>query len=270
MLDNIGLIDYLEKQILGEEIYLTDPNNVKELKKKIREHIWNLLEENNIARFPRPVYGRIPNFVGAEEAAYNLFKASVWRKARVVKVNPDSPQQPIRLQALRQGKILIMPTPRIRSGFILLDPQDIPQRMIRKASTIRGAFLLGKIFDREDVLKLPRIDLIVIGSVAVDKYGTRIGKGGGYAELEYAVLRELGKADDNTPVVTTIHDIQLLDEKLPREKHDLPVDIIITPSRIIRALQPYPKPRGIYWELLEEEKIKSIPILQWLYNRKIL
>ncbi len=247
---------------------MVDLNNVKELKKRIRERIWKLLEENNIARFPRPVYGRIPNFISAEKAACNLFKIPVWRKAKVVKVNPDSPQQPVRLQALQQNKILIMPTPRIRNGFILLDPQGIPQKMVRKASTIRGAFVLGKIFDREDVLKLPRIDLIVIGSVAVDKYGTRIGKGGGYAELEYAILRELGKINDNTPVVTTIHDVQLLDERIPREKHDLPVDIIITPSRIIRSLQPHPKPKGIYWELLNWEKIKNIPILQWLYNRK--
>ncbi len=241
-------------------------DKVRELKKKIREYVWRLLEENNIARFPRPVYGRIPNFVGAEEAARKLFNTSIWRKSRVVKVNPDSPQQPVRLQALRQGKILIMPTPKIRSGFILIDPQVIPQRMIKRASTIRGAFQLGRIFDREKVLRLPKIDLIVIGSVAVDKYGTRIGKGGGYAELEYAVLKELNKIDDDTPVATTIHDTQLLDERLPREKHDLPVDMIITPSRILRALQPYPKPKGIYWELLSYEKIKSIPVLQWLYS----
>ncbi len=249
---------------------MRNENYIKELKRKIRERIWNLLEERNIARFPRPVYGRIPNFIGAEKAAQNLLETNIWQKARVIKVNPDSPQQPVRLNALIQDKVLIMPTPKIRNGFILLDPQRIPVQLIRKASTIRGAFSLGIIYDREKVVELPRIDLIVTGSVAVDRYGTRIGKGGGYAELEYAILRELGKINDSTPVVTTIHDLQLLEEKLPREIHDLPVDVIITPSRRIRALQPYPKPRGIYWELLDRDKINSIPVLKWLHhmNRK--
>ncbi len=247
---------------------MQDKNNVKELKKKIREYIWNLLEEKNIARFPRPVHGRIPNFVGAERAAYNLSQIPIWRRSRVVKVNPDAPQQPVRLQALLQGKILIMPTPKIRKGFLLLDPKTIPQNMMKKASTIKGAFILGKLFDRERILELPKIDFIVTGSVAVDRYGSRIGKGGGYAELEYAILREIGKINENTPVVTTIHDLQLLDKKLPREVHDLPVDIIVTPTRTIKTIEPHPKPKGIYWELLDKEKINSIPALQWLYNRR--
>ena len=249
---------------------MKDINSVKELKRKIRERIWNLLEQSNVARFPKPVYGRIPNFIGAEKAAQNLLRTSIWRNAKVVKVNPDSPQKPVRLNALEQGKVLIMPTPKIRSGFILLDPQRIPKQLIRRASTIRGAFFLGVIYDKEKIAELPRIDLIVTGSVAVDKYGTRIGKGGGYAELEYAILREIGKVNDSTPVVTTIHDLQLLDEKLPREVHDLPVDLIITPSRRIKALQPYPKPKGIYWELIDRDKIDRIPTLRWLYymNRR--
>ncbi len=243
--------------------------DVKELKRRIREYVWNLLEKRNIARFPRPVYGRIPNFIGADKAAYNLSQMSVWQRSRIVKVNPDAPQQPVRLQALLQGKTLIMPTPKIRKGFILLDPETIPQNMLRKAATIRGAFVLGKIFDKEKALELPKIDLIVTGSVAVDKYGSRIGKGGGYAELEYAIFRELDKVNEDTPVITTIHDLQLIDRRLPREIHDLPVDIVVTPTRIIKTIEPYPKPKGIYWEILDKDKINNIPILKWLYNRKL-
>ncbi|MCG2909800.1 MAG: 5-formyltetrahydrofolate cyclo-ligase, partial [Stygiolobus sp.] len=36
---------------------------------EIRQKIWRLLEEKDIASFPRPVYGRIPNFKGAEMAS---------------------------------------------------------------------------------------------------------------------------------------------------------------------------------------------------------
>ena len=238
--------------------------DVKEFKRSIRERIWRLMEEWDIARFPRPVFGRIPNFVGAEAAARKLFGLSLWKKARVIKVNPDSPQKPVRREALKEGKLLIMPTPRIRKGFLLIDPCKIPQSAYSYASTIRGAFVYGKVLGLDEI---PRVDLIVIGSVAVDVYGTRIGKGGGYAELEYGILREIGAIDEEVPIVTTVHEIQVVKEKLPREKHDLPVDIILTPRRILNSLNPYPKPKGIYWDILDEHKISQIPILKELKAR---
>jgi len=239
-------------------------NDVKKLKSRVRERIWRLLEEKNIAKFPRPVYGRIPNFIGAEEAASNLFKTRMWVRARVVKVNPDSPQRIVRLQALREGKILLMPTPKLREGFLLLNPNIIPSRYYGLASSIKGAFIYGRKLGLAELMRMESIDLIVIGSVAVDYMGTRVGKGGGYAELEYAILREIGKVDDKTPIVTTVHDLQVLSEELPRELHDVPVDIIYTPTRTIKAKKPYPKPKGIYWELLSRDKLNAIPMLREL------
>ncbi len=244
--------------------------DVKEFKKSVREKIWKLLEEKGVARFPKPVYGRIPNFIGAEEAANKLFKLSMWRKAELVKVNPDSPQKPVRFRALVEGKLLLMPTPRIREGFLILNPRDIPYSRFSQASTIRGAFIYGRKLGLKDLMSIKDVDLIVIGSVAVDVYGTRIGKGGGYAELEYAILREIGKVTEDTPIVTTVHDLQVLSNELPREKHDVPVDIIITPTRIIRTIKPRPKPQGIYWDLLGEDKLESIPVLKELLRLKQL
>ncbi len=237
-------------------------SNVKDVKKSIRKIIWRIMEEKNIARFPRPVYGRIPNFLGAEIAASKLSTTSIWRKASVVKVNPDSPQKHVRYRALVEGKTLIMPTPRLRKGFLLLDPKRIPVASYGHASTIRGAFIYGT---RVDLDGLPRVELIVAGSVAVSKDGSRLGKGGGYGEIEYGILRELGLVDESTPVVTTVHEIQVLDDgSIPRERHDLPVDMIVTPVRIIRTTKPFPKPKGIYWDLLPEERLKEIPLLSKL------
>ncbi|MEM4567917.1 MAG: 5-formyltetrahydrofolate cyclo-ligase, partial [Sulfolobales archaeon] len=56
----------------------------------LRNSVWKVMEEEGIARFPRPVFGRIPNFVGAEEAASRLVRSEVFRNSKVVKVNPDS------------------------------------------------------------------------------------------------------------------------------------------------------------------------------------
>jgi 5-formyltetrahydrofolate cyclo-ligase len=74
-------------------------------------------------------------------------------------------------------------------------------------------------------------------------------------------LRELGLVDEDTPVITTVHDLQIIDQEIPMEEHDLPVDIIVTPMRIIRIERAYRKPKGIYRDRIDREKLKEIPIL---------
>ena len=51
--------------------------------------------------------------------------------------------------------------------------------------------------------------------------------------------------------------------RIPRTGHDVPVDFIVTPERIIdcRAAHGPREPAGICWEDLTEEKIESIPLL---------
>ncbi len=242
--------------------------SLKDLKSEIRSRIWRLLEERGIARFPRPVYGRIPNFAGAEEAARRLASTRMFEEAELIKANPDSPQRPLRRLALSMGKMLLMATPRLRRGFLLLDPSRIPSRLHDAASTIKGAFRLGTLLENLHRLEeLPRIDLMVTGCVAVSpKHGERLGKGGGYAELEYGVLREIGLIGGNTPIATTVHEAQLVDN-IPFEPHDLSVDVIATPRRLIKVREPRPRPRGIYWELLDREKFASIPLLRELRSR---
>lgn len=234
------------------------------VKADIRKRVWDLMEIQNIARFPRPVIGRIPNFEGADRAAKRLADLPIFGRANVLKVNPDSPQRWVRQLALSQGKRLVTPTPRLRKGFLLLDPANIPRRSLRAASTISGAFRNGRPVKLQD---LPRVDLIVAGSVAVSPQGGRIGKGGGYSEIEYAILREMQLIDENTPVATTVHDIQVLDE-IPQERHDVRVTCIVTPSKVIQAAGGRSQPKGIFWEDVTPEMIRDIPLLGELMSLK--
>lgn len=231
-------------------------------KEWIRRRVWNTLVERDVARFPLPPHGRIPNFIGSDEAGLKLVSLDVFRDARVVKVNPDSPQRIIREYVLRMGKKLLMPTPRIKKGFLLLDGKVLRGRE-RYASTIKGAFRLGRIVRLDEI---PSVDLIVEGSVAVGLDCSRLGKGEGYAEIEYAILRTLDLVDDGTPVATTVHELQIFDS-LPQDPFDVPVDIIATPRRIIRPRCYRAKPRGIYWEYLSREKMLEIPILEEIKER---
>ncbi len=231
--------------------------SIVEHKAGIRARAWRLLEEQRLARFPLPIRGRIPNFKGAEQAARRLAELSEFQRARAVKVNPDSPQRPVRELVLRGGKTLLMATPRLREGFLLIEPGGLTPGQIRAASTIAGAFSLGK---RIGLDELPAIDLIVVGTVAVSGSGSRVGKGEGYAELEYATLRQLGLVDDRVPVATTVHDVQVADH-VPVEPFDVPVDIIVTPTRVLRTESAFPKPRGILWDFLEPHRLQEMPVL---------
>lgn len=231
-------------------------------KQEIRERIWRLLREQGVARPPFPIEGRIPNFSGAELAAGRLTRSDIFWKADVVFCNPDSPQRSVREAALRHGKILIMASPRLRRGFILLDPRRIPERNYSAAATIRGAFQFGEI----KLGSLPPVDLKVAGSVAVSPDGGRIGKGGGFSDLEYGILKELEIISENTPIATTMHDLQLV-ERVPMAKHDVPVDYVFTPSNTIKIQTSRKRPEGVYWELLERREIEEIPLLKMLREK---
>ncbi|ACB40797.1 5-formyltetrahydrofolate cyclo-ligase [Pyrobaculum neutrophilum] len=239
----------------------------KEVKRSIRERIWRLMEERDIASFPRPVYGRIPNFKGAERACQNLTRLGQFADAAVVKINPDAPQRPCREAALAAGKTVVMPTPRIREGFLLLDPRSIPREAYREASTIAGAFKWGR---PVKPWHLPGVDLVVVGSVAVNpRTGRRVGKSHGYAEIEWGILTAFGKAGEGTPVATTVHDVQLVEDDIPREPFDLPVDVVATPTKTIFVRRADPKPSGIYWEYVTEDMLREIPLLSEIRRKNV-
>jgi len=235
-------------------------------KQDIRERVWQALETARVHRFPG-TRGRIPNFVGAERAADRLGELDMWKRAKVLKCNPDSPQRPVRLRALKEGKMVYMAVPRLREleCFIELDPSRLG-RNIKQAASIEGAFRFGRSVLPDNMRE---IDLIVCGTVAVNLDGARIGKGGGYSDLEFGLAREVGLVRQKTSVVTTVHDLQVLDERLPVLVHDIPVDVIVTPTRVIQTHTQLPRPKGIYWDYLPKEKIDEIPYLKHLRLSKI-
>jgi 5-formyltetrahydrofolate cyclo-ligase len=89
-----------------------------------------------------------------------------------------------------------------------------------------------------------------------------VGKGGGYADLEYGLAAAAGIVTPTTPVITTVHAMQVLKEDLPSTHHDVPIDYVATPTELIRCTGETPRPTGIYWEDLDDTKIAQIPVLQ--------
>jgi len=227
---------------------------VSDDKQVVRERVWRELRRRGVARFPG-AEGRIPNFTGAEAAARLLASLDVWRAAEVLKSNPDSPQLPVRTEALAAGKRVYMAVPRLADErpFLLLDPERV-DGSLRRAASIKGAASAAQPVALADV---PHVDLVVCGTVAVNRRGVRIGKGGGYSDIEFALLSETGAVDRRTIVATTVHSLQVLDEELPETRHDFRVDLVVTPDEVIRCRRAH-RPRGIVASHLNREMAAAI------------
>ncbi|RLI29447.1 5-formyltetrahydrofolate cyclo-ligase [Candidatus Bathyarchaeota archaeon] len=197
--------------------------DVDNAKQALREKIWRLMTERKIAVFPLPCWGRIPNFVGAEKAAEKLRTIKEWRKARVIFANPDAAQRKVRENALKDGKTLIMASPRLKSGYLLITPEKIRGKEAY-ASTIKGAFKFGV-----RVEEFPKPDLVITGCVAVDAYGNRLGKGGGYGDAEILMIKD---RFGEVPIATTVHPVQIV-ERVPVKPKDQKIDIVATPKEVI-------------------------------------
>jgi 5-formyltetrahydrofolate cyclo-ligase len=233
---------------------------VLERKAALRDQVWDAMSVEGITRFPGP-RNRIPNFVGAERAAERLAQTDPWRAARTVKSNPDAPQLPVRARALEAGKLVYMAVPRLAGAapFFVLDPAHLADTP-RRAASIKGA---GRSARTVDFDAMSPVDLVVTGCVAVGTDGARLGKGGGFSDLEFALGVAAGLVDDRTTVVTTVHDVQILEAgAIPTVAHDLRVDLVVSPTRIIDVRRPkHHRLPELRWDELTAAKIAAIPAL---------
>jgi 5-formyltetrahydrofolate cyclo-ligase len=233
----------------------------------VRSRIWDLLEETGVAI--GPAWSMIPNFAGADTAAWRLSQTPEWQAARTIKTNPDAPQIPIRLMALYQGKTVYAPVPYLTRDFpyLRIDPKKMIEKGIsfELAATSQGFVEHGERIGFEDIEPL---DFCVVGSVAVSRNGGRTGKGAGFADLETAIFRELGTINDTTPLVTTVHSCQLVDDTdVVIESHDSPLDMVATESELIRTGNRQARPGGVDWARVRPDQFDNIPFLRELQTR---
>jgi 5-formyltetrahydrofolate cyclo-ligase len=240
------------------------PAGLLAAKAGLRQEVWDAMRAAHVARFPG-AEGRIPNFTGAEAAAELLRGMPQWQRARTIKANPDSAQWPVRQRGLEDGKVVYMAVPRLAEPepFFALDPDHLAEPP-RQAASIKGASRSAR---RVRLDELAAVDLVVMGSVAVGADGARLGKGGGFADLEFALAAAAGLIGPATVAVTTVHEIQVRPAwTIPVTDHDVPVDFVVTPERIIdcRASRGERPASGIRWDDLTAAKIEAIPLLSAL------
>ncbi|PTH90515.1 5-formyltetrahydrofolate cyclo-ligase [Streptomyces sp. A244] len=227
-------------------------------KQLVRTQVWDALDAAG-AVHDDTAHGRIPNFKGSELAAARLADLDAWKKSRVIKAVPDKAQLPVRARALEDGKLVYMAVPKLATlkPFYLLDPAALDVPPLEAAASRVAATVAPTV----EVDALRPVDVVVLGSVAVNRDGARIGKGAGYSDLEFALLTEAGLVGPSTLVVTTVHSLQVIDSPIPVTEHDVNVDLVVTPEAMIECTSPR-RPKGILWDHLDASKIAAIPALQ--------
>ena len=215
-----------------------------EEKESIRKSIYDKLFKEGQSLRPNGDYGKIPDFKGSDIAAELLSTTDEWKNSKTIFCSPDSAQIPVRYLALKENKNLIMASPNLEHGYLYLEGNKLNGQE-KEASTKEGAFKhCSKFFDfgesssnLEDTFNNGSldmaIDMVVEGSVGVDRFGNRIGKGKGFADREIEDLFNKNLIDEKTPLVTTIHPFQLV-EIVPMESHDKKLNMIVTTREIIR------------------------------------
>ena len=232
-------------------------------KAAIREEIWNRMKAAGLS--PEP-HGTIPTFPDQNKAAERLRGLAVYRQAKTIMVPPDQAQLQVRINALLDGKRLIMATPGLREGFYLLEKGNIKVKDWRTAARSSGVQRFGRQL-KTTRSEIGEIDLLATGAVAVGMQGERIGKGSGYFDLEYMILREIGSVTEATPICALVDDPQVL-EQVPMEAKDVAVDFVITPTRIIAIERTLERPAQIPWDGLHERHIKSMRPLRELRTKR--
>ena len=228
-----------------------------------REPMWDSLRAVAVpdSRFHTRFSEFIPDFVGCAQATDRLFALPALERARHVFVTPDNSLTELRRRLLCAGVSLVVSSYNMASGFYLLRPGAVPAGHELYGAWPDGLAHFGEPLGLQALADLGRFDLVATGASAVATSGVRFGRGHGFLDLEWRIFSDMGLVDNHTPLVTAVHDIQVLDKKLYPSPDDVLVDWICTPTRTLQIQREAPRPRGVQWKDISPEQIKAIPAL---------
>lgn len=232
----------------------------------IREQIWSKLHAvaKPDSRFDLDFAEVIPDFEGSERATDRVVALEAYQNSQFSFITPDNCLADLRRRMIEQGKTFIMSTYGIYRGFVLIRPGMVPDGAALYASWLDGMEYFAKPVSLAEIAEIGKLDFMVTGASAVSAEGIRFGKGHGFFDIEWGMFTDLGLSDESTPVVAVVHDCQLVQEKLNPNATDIIVDYIATPETLHNAHRQLQRPRGIKWELLDQQQIDSTPPLQEL------
>ncbi|MDA8160207.1 MAG: hypothetical protein M0T76_05745 [Desulfobacteraceae bacterium] len=193
-----------------------------------------------------------------------LRRLAVYRQSRRLFVSPAAELTQIRINALLDGKELIMPGPGLKEGFYLVRPFSVPFPRLKLAVSLKGVALCGRLLRHEELPGLG-IDLLLTEALAVDEQGGRLGDGSGFFDLAAAILNQSGALSPEAQVwaAGTRH----RPPALPRDPWDVPMHGLIEAEEVLVFPTAGVMP-GIYWQYLPAARIRRLTPL-WREWRRL-
>ena len=227
-------------------------------KKGLRKAVWKQLRKvaKPDSRFHWDFSSFIPDYEGSEKACDLIRNLDLYKNASLVMITPDNNLEVLREYSIKDSKAFVMPTYGIVRGFTIVRKTDVPLGQEVFASTLDGIDKFGKPISLKGLQQLGKVDFMVTGASVVNTRGVRSGKGHGYFDLEWAMFREIGVVNEETPIIAVVHECQVIDEPIDASSYDTIVDIIATPERIIYTKKMRNKPVGVDWPALNEELLQ--------------
>ena len=234
--------------------------------KVVRERIWTKLHDvaKPDTRFHLNFAEVIPDFHGSDAATDFITAEAGYAASEFAFITPDNCLADLRCRMIEDGKPFVMSTYGIYRGFVLLEPDMVPNGAARYASWLDGMEHFGRPISLEEIAKRGRFDLMVTGASAVSTNGVRFGKGHGFFDLEWGMFTDLGLVDETTPVMAVVHDVQVVEDQLQPSETDILVDKIATPTQMHTVSRRAKRPSGVKWSLLAPKQIAQTPPLQEL------
>ncbi|MGH1483571.1 MAG: 5-formyltetrahydrofolate cyclo-ligase [Geminicoccales bacterium] len=231
--------------------------------KIVRERIWRRLKDvaRPDSRFHLNFAEVIPDFEGSDRATASIETLPFYQTGDYAFITPDNCLVQLRQRMLDAGKTMVVSTYGIFRGFILLEPSMVPEGQTLFASWLDGLEHFGRPITLAEIAERGAFDFMVTGASAVSMDGVRFGKGHGFFDLEWGMFTDLGLADESTPVVAVVHDVQVVEETLQPSPTDILVDHIVTPTARHDVERKALRPRGVKWDLLDPTQIAATPPL---------
>jgi 5-formyltetrahydrofolate cyclo-ligase len=232
---------------------------------RLRRVVWGKLAKvaKPDSRFHFDFSAFIPDFEGSPQCADAIRRSPEYRKACTIVVMPDNNLEGFRRQALADGKKLLVFTYGMFRGILTLDGERIRSEDLNLAGTLDGMERFGGQLSFSQLRSVGPLDLLVTGAAAVSREGVHFGKGHGYLDLEWGLLSEMGLVNQETPVIASVHECQVVNEPVPYAEHDVTVNVIVTPSEVVRCM-PRPKPAGLVWDRMPREFAATRPYINEL------
>ena len=221
-----------------------------------------ITEEEVRAAFPDAPEGK-----ASGKSAELVRRLARYREAKRIFVGPTARLQQIRINALTDGKELLVPAPGLKEGFYLLAPYEIPFKHLSYAVGYKGLVQYGRRVAVEELVQGP-MGLLITDCLAVDPAGYFVGEGQGFFDLAVAILAELRGLSPDAEAYALGEQEQMLDQEIERAAWDIRLNGFITPEGLVAHNPGTHADRRVLWDMLPPKRIRKITPL-WKLNMQI-